>query len=136
MQRAAQPEEYEEYEEHVEDLISEIVARANDMCGRAVKHWKDQLESLLLEHKSLGKSVIDVQEKLGRAAAPSESKFWSGQAVEIFWQYDQMWYPAVVCNVHEDYRVDVRFTLDGWWECMLRGHHPENVRPQDQRMLG
>ena len=69
----------------VEALIDRAVKRTQYICTTAVKQWNQDLVSLLGVYPSLGHSLLELQRRLGRAVAPTESEFWPGQAVEIEW---------------------------------------------------
>jgi hypothetical protein len=115
----------------VESLISKVVELAGATCLHAVTHWREDLECLLSSHPSLGGSVPNLLEKLGKAASPAGSAFWVCQTIETYWETDGMWYPAVITKVHSDGRVNVRFVQDSWSECTIKCVGPRHVRIPD-----
>jgi hypothetical protein len=114
----------------VETLISNVVELADATCLHAVIHWRKDLESLLSSHLSLGSSVLDLLEKLGKAASPANSAFWVSQTIEMYWETDGVWYPAVITKAHSDGQVNVRFVQDPWSDCTIERVEPCDVRPR------
>ena len=103
----------------VQDLIDDAVSKAKAACLEAVTTWWTYLTEFINGCTAPPSSLYALLEELGRATVPSQSEFWCGQHVEVYYESDQKWYPAVVIKVSCDLRVDVRLVCDEWWDIEL-----------------
>ena len=95
--------------------IARATSLAKAATRKAVVQWRLHLDDLLDAHpKDLG-SCSELLEKLGKATQPRYCEFWPMQHVEVFWEQDNLWYPASVIHRHADGSLDVEFLTEGWW---------------------
>ena len=114
----------------VEDIVSRVATRAQEICEIAVREWQREAAWLLEAHKSLGGSIAGLKQRLGKAAAPETSRFWPGQAVVVRWQAEGgegQSSTATVATVHDDDTMDLWCASDGGQGLLWRGTPPGDV---------
>jgi len=133
-EKKAQAEAEAEAKKREAPYVKAATDRVIGAALRSATIWRQDLESMLQVHPSLG-TLPELIETLGRAAVakvcllePEEAIYWPGQRVEILWHKDQQWYAAVVKEVHPGGSIDAQLSVPGWHGANFKHMMPQNVR--------